>query len=202
MDNTKQPGTLAALGLGILCAGLLFASAIGDAQARGRGGAMAANSVSAANRAQMSRGSMNRASINTGNVNRGAVNTGNVNRGNVNTGNVNRGNVNTGNINTGNVNRGNINTGNINIGNDVNIDIDYDHGWSGWDGDHHHPIAAGVAIGAMAVTTAAIVGSYYYALPPSYTTVIKNGVSYHHCGSVHYQQVWQGSDVVYVVVEP
>lgn len=197
MDNTKQPGTLAALGLGILCAGLLFASAIGDAQARGRGGAMAANSVSAANRAQMSRGSMNRASINTGNVNRGAVNTGNVNRGNVNTGNVNRGNVN-----TGNVNRGNINTGNINIGNDVNIDIDYDHGWSGWDGDHHHPIAAGVAIGAMAVTTAAIVGSYYYALPPSCTTVIKNGVSYHHCGSVYYQQVWQGSDVVYVVVEP
>ncbi len=177
MDHTKQHGTFAALGLGILCAGLLFASAITDAQARGRGGAMAANSVSAANRSQMSRGSVNRASINTANVNRG-------------------------NVNTGNVNRGNINTGNINVGNDVNIDIDYDHGWSGWDGDHH-PIAAGVAIGAVAVTTAAIVGSYYHALPPSgCTTVIKNGVSYHYCGSVYYQQVWQGNDVVCVVVEP
>ena len=77
MDHTKQHGTFAALGLGILCAGLLFASAITDAQARGRGGAMAANSVSAANRSQMSRGSVNRASINTANVNRGNINTGN-----------------------------------------------------------------------------------------------------------------------------
>lgn len=132
------------------------------------------------------------------------ANTGNVNRGNVNTGNVNRGNVNTGNVNTGNVNRGNINTGNINVGNDVNIDIDRDyHGGYGGYGGYYHPIARGAYIGAVAVTTAAVIGAYYYALPPSgCTTVIKNGVSYSYCGTVYYQRIMSGNDVVYVVVAP
>lgn len=191
----------------------LIAMGIADAYARGGGGRggggargggggrMAQSSVSGANRS-MSRPS---GGGNTGNVNRGNMNSGNANRGNVNTGNVNRGNVNTGNVNTGNINRGNVNTGNINtgnvnIGNDVNIDIDGGYGYRG--GYVRYPVAAGAMIGAMAVTTAAVVGSYYRTLPPSCTIVVRSGVSYHYCGSVYYQQTWQGSDPVYVVVNP
>jgi hypothetical protein len=54
----------------------------------------------------------------------------------------------------------------------------------------------------MAVTSAAVVGSYYAALPSGCTTVVMNGVSYSQCGSVYYQKTWQGNDVVYVVVQP
>lgn len=170
-----------ALAVGLIAAAAVLALGIADANAArggGRaGGTMAHSSVSGASR------SMARPS--TGNVNRG---------------NVNRGNVNRGNVNTGNVNRGNINTGNVNVGNDVNIDIDGGYGHHG--GYYHHPIAAGVAIGAIAVTTAAVLGSYYRTLPPGCTTVVRAGVSYYYCGSVYYQQTWSGNDVVYVVVNP
>ena len=171
---------ISATGLAVI--GLL-AIGIGDAFAGRGGGRMAGTSVSGANRA--SAGSMNRA------------NTGNVNRGNVNTGNVNRGNVN-----TGNVNRGNVNTGNINVGNDVNIDIDGGYHHPGYGGGYYHPVARAAYIGAVAVTTAAVIGSYYYALPAGCTTVIKSGVTYSYCGSVYYQKTMSGNDVVYVVVSP
>ena len=158
---------------------------IADVYAAGRGGgrgggSMANTSVSGASRAS----SMNRGGANTGNINRGNVNTGNVNRGNVNTGNVNR--------------------GNVNVGNDINIDIDggYNH-CCGYGGGYYHPIARGAFIGAVAVTTAAVVGSYYYALPATgCTTVIKNGITYSYCGTVYYQKIMSGNDVVYVVVQP
>jgi hypothetical protein len=151
------------------------------------GGRMAQSSVSGANR------SMPKATT-------GSVNAGNrANTGNVNTGNK----VNTGNVNTGNkVNTGNVNTGNVNVGNDINVNIDADYGHGGYHGGYYHPVATGMVIGAVAVTTAAVMGSYYHTLPPSCTTVIKSGVSYHHCGSVYYQQTWSGNDVVYVVVNP
>ena len=55
---------------------------------------------------------------------------------------------------------------------------------------------------AVAVTTAAVVGSYYYALPPGCTVVYRNGIRYQYCGSVYYSQTWHGNDVVYVVVNP
>lgn len=115
--------------------------------------------------------------------------------------NANRGNVNTGNVNRGNVNTGNVNRGNVNIGNDVNIDIDRDYGYPGY-GGYYHPVARAAFIGAVAVTTAAVVGSYYYALPPGCTTVIKYGVTYHYCGTVYYQKTMSGNEVVYVVVNP
>ena len=165
---------------GLAAIGLL-AIGIGDALAGARGGGggrMAHTSVSGANRA--SAGNMNRA--NTGNVNRGNVNTGNVNRGNVNTGNVNR--------------------GNVNVGNDINIDIDHGYNHPGYGGAYYHPVARAAYLGAVAVTTAAVIGSYYYALPAGCTTVIKNGVSYSYCGSVYYQKTMSGNDVVYVVVSP
>jgi hypothetical protein len=125
------------------------------------------------------------------------------NRASANRASYNRGNVDRGNVDTGDIRRGNINTGDVNIGNDVDIDIDGGHGWHG---DIDYPIAAGIVagayIGAVAVTTAAVVGSAYYALPPSgCVTIISNGVSYYQCGSVYYQRIWRGSDVVYVVVD-
>jgi hypothetical protein len=186
--------SLLAIGISDASAGARGGGGGGGARAGGGGGGrMAQSSVSGANRSMSGGGG----SYNRGSGNAGNVNTGNVNRGNVNTGNVNRGNVNTGNVNTGNVNRGN-----VNIGNDVNIDIDggYNHGCCH---GGYHPIAAGVAIGAIAVTTAAVMGSYYYALPPSGCSIVyRNGVSYHYCGSVYYQQSYSGNDVVYVVVNP
>ena len=182
----KYPLGICVLITALLSLGMLEASARG-----GGGGRMANSSVSGVNHS-MSRPAGGGA--NTGNINRGNVNTGNVNRGNVNTGNINTGNVNRGNFNTGNINRGN-----VNVGNDVNINID---GGYGYHGGYYHPVAAGVVIGAMAVTTAAVIGSYYRTLPPSCTIVIRNGISYHYCGSVYYQQTWSGNDVVYVVVQP
>ena len=100
-------------------------------------------------------------------------------------------------VNAGN----NVNVGNdVNIGNDVDIDVDVDHDYGhGWD---DHPVAAGVVIGTVAVTRAAVLGSYYRALPAGCTVVYRNGIAYYYCGSVYYSQTWYGNDVVYVVVNP
>ena len=94
-----------------------------------------------------------------------------------------------------------INTGDVNIGNDINVDIDggFNHHGGGY---YYHPIATGIAIGAVAATTAAVLGASYYALPPGCTTVYRNGMSYYYCGTVYYQKSWYGDDVVYVVVNP
>ena len=167
--------------LGLLATDIAAAARGGGGGRAASSGRMAQSSVSGANR------------VSTGNVNAGnRANTGNINSGNR---------VNTGNVNTGNrVNTGNINTGNVNIGNDVNVNIDGGYGYHG--GAYYHPIAAGVTIGAVAATTAAVIGSYYRTLPPGCTVVVRGGVSYHYCGSVYYQQTWSGNDVVYVVVQP
>ena len=149
-DKARFGRRLRSAFLGAITISAVLALCITEASAnRGRGGrgggSMAQSSVSGANRAT--------SQPRTGSVSAGnRANTGNVNSGNrANTGNVNSGNrVNTGNVNAGN----NVNTGNVNIGNDVNIDID--RGYGG--GYYHRPIAAGVAIGAMAVTTAAVIG--------------------------------------------
>jgi hypothetical protein len=135
---------------------------------------------------------------NSGNINRGNVNTGNINRGNVNTGNINRGNINTGNINTGNINTGNINRVNYN---NVNVNhVDVNNGWNGWGGYYDHPVAAGVAIGAVAGLTAAAIGSRYYALPTGCGPYPYGGFTYYSCGNAWYKPTYQGDTVVYVVV--
>ena len=105
--------------------------------------------------------------------------------------------------NVGNGNRGNINTGDVNVNrNNVNIDVDGGYGNGCCNNGVRYPVAAGMAIGAMAVTTAAVVGSYYYALPSGCSTVVMNGATYSQCGSAYYQKTWQGNDVAYVVVNP
>ena len=100
--------------------------------------------------------------------------------------------------NTGNVNSGNrVNTGDINVDRgDVNIDVD--RGYGGFD----NPVAASMAIGAVAATTAAVIGSSYYALPSGCSTVVMNGATYHQCGSSYYQQTMSGDQVVYVAASP
>lgn len=163
---------------------LVVASIDAAAQRRGGGGGgrMAQSSVASGNHSAGRGGSANRA---------GSANT--QNRNNTQSRN------NTGNRSGNTVNAGNrVNTGDINIDRgDVNIDVD------GGYGRYRHPVAAGAFIGAMAVTTAAVIGSYYYALPPTgCTTVITNGITYQQCGSVYYQQTMSGNDVVYVVVDP
>lgn len=102
----------------------------------------------------------------------------------------------------GSNNRGNgnrINNGNINTG-DVNIDVD--NGWNngccgGW---VDHPIAAGVAVGAVAGMTAAAIGASYYALPPGCPPYPYGGYTYYSCGGAYYQPQYEGDTVVYVTV--
>ena len=203
--NVRLAGVFLA-SLAMVATGMAVGISDADARGGGGGGAARASGGGGGRMAQSSVSGANHAASpprggggNKGNYNSGSANRGNVNSGNVNSGRVNAGNVNTGNVNTGNVNRGNINTGNVNIGNDVNIDIDGGYGHGGY---YHHPIAAGITIGAVAVTTAAVMGSYYHALPPGCATVYRGGLPYYYCGSVYYQQSWSGNDVVYVVVNP
>lgn len=63
------------------------------------------------------------------------------------------------------------------------------HAWA-------HPIAAGVAV----ATTAAVIGSIVYSLPPSCTSVFVNGYTYQQCGSTWYKPQYVGTSVQYVVV--
>lgn len=46
------------------------------------------------------------------------------------------------------------------------------------------------------------VGTRVYTLPSGCITVVKRGVTYHHCGGVYYRPYYQGNTVVYVVEEP
>ena len=92
-------------------------------------------------------------------------------------------------------NNNNINRGDIKVGNDNNIDGDNDWGWGGWD---DHPIGAGIAFGtAAAVTSAAIYGSMYYALPYGCSPYYG---SYYSCGGMYYEPRYEGDTVVYVTV--
>jgi hypothetical protein len=98
---------------------------------------------------------------------------------------------------------------NTNIGsnNNVNIDrgdvnIDVDGGYGNGCCRARYPVAAGVAIGAMAGMTAAAVGSYYYGLPSGCAQIMRGGIGYYQCGSAYYQQSMNGDQVVYVSVNP
>ena len=51
------------------------------------------------------------------------------------------------------------------------------------------------------VVTAAVIGSRHYALPSGCPKVIHGGVTYHSCGGCYYKPYYEGTQVVYVVVE-
>ncbi len=52
-----------------------------------------------------------------------------------------------------------------------------------------------------AVAAAIAVGTRVATLPRSCTTVVTYGTTYHHCGGVYYRPYYQGTTVVYVVVD-
>lgn len=79
---------------------------------------------------------------------------------------------------------------NANVNRNVNVDVDRH--------DHYHPVATAAAV----ATTAAVIGSMVYSIPPSCSSMVVNGVSYQQCGSSWYQPQYVGSQVTYVVVNP
>ncbi|WP_052470087.1 hypothetical protein [Thiolapillus brandeum] len=89
---------------------------------------------------------------------------------------------------------------NVNIDRDIDVDVDVDHHHGCCYGGYH-PVATGVAIGATAAVTSAVIGSIVYSLPPNCTTVVTNNVSYRQCGSTWYEPRYSGNDVTYVIVE-
>ena len=95
-----------------------------------------------------------------------------------------------------NINTGNINTGNVNVNRDVHVDNDLP-GWGGW---HDYPLAAGVAIGAVATARAAAIGSAYYALPPGCAPYPWQTYTYYSCGGAYYRPQYEGDTIVYVTV--
>ncbi len=84
---------------------------------------------------------------------------------------------------------------NVNVNKNVDVNVEVDR--------RGNPIVRGMAIGATAAVTAAVIGSIVYSLPPSCTTVIVNGVTYQQCGATWYQpQVVSGSTQYIVVNNP
>lgn len=51
------------------------------------------------------------------------------------------------------------------------------------------------------VAAAIAVGTRVATLPRGCTTVVTYGVTYHHCGAVYYRPYYQGTTLVYVVVD-
>jgi hypothetical protein len=158
---------------------LIFAASEVDAQrggGRGGGASRASAGGGGANRSVRASSGSNISTASRGNAN---VNRGNATRSASNANRSGNRNVNTGNINTGNVN--------------VNVDNNCCNG--GW-GYGAHPVARGAAI----ATTAAVMGSYYSALPAGCVTVVRIGINYSRCGSTWYQPSYSGATVQYQVV--
>ena len=80
-----------------------------------------------------------------------------------------------------NVNRS-ANVNNVNVNRNVNVSGN-GYGY----GRGYHPVARAATVGAIAVTTGAIIGSTYHSLPSNCSTVVRAGGTYHHCGSAWYQ---------------
>jgi len=90
---------------------------------------------------------------------------------------------------------------NVNVHRDINVDVDND--WHDHDNDwDDNPVAKGIAFGAAATVTAAVIGSIVYSVPPNCRPVVVNGLTYQQCGSTWYQPQYAGSQVTYVVVNP
>ena len=90
-----------------------------------------------------------------------------------------------------------INTGDVNVNRNTQIN---GGGGYGWNGHVDHPIAAGLAVGAVAGLTAAAIGSAYYALPYGCSPYPYSGYSYYSCGGAYYEPRYEGDTVVYVTV--
>ena len=62
--------------------------------------------------------------------------------------------------------------------------------------------AVAYGVGAAAATATAIaIGTQVATLPPACSNITVNGRMYYQCGGTYYQPVYDGPDVVYVVVQ-
>ena len=95
-----------------------------------------------------------------------------------------------------NVNRNSNRNTNVRVNRNVNVNVNHRRGYG------YHPVARGVAIGATAAVTAAVVGSMIYSLPPNCVTVVRYGTSYRQCGNDWYEPRYSGNSVTYIVVNP
>ena len=101
-----------------------------------------------------------------------------------------------------NVNRNTNRNTNVNVNRNTNRNTNVNVNVNNRRGRNYHPVATGLAIGATVAVTAAVVGSIVNTIPPSCTTVIRNGISYSQCGDVWYEPRYSGNSVTYVVVNP
>ena len=86
---------------------------------------------------------------------------------------------------------------NVNANRNVNRNVNVNHYY---DGGRHYGYYHGRAI--VAWSTALVIGSMVAAasMPTTCTTFVLNGITYKECGSAYYQPYYQGSTVVYKVV--
>jgi hypothetical protein len=98
---------------------------------------------------------------------------------------------------------GNFSGNNVNNINNIEADGDWNGGscWGGSCGCCHHPVAAGLAVGAAAAVTAAAIGSVAYSLPYGCSPVYYAPYTYQHCGGAWYQPQFEGTETTYIVVE-
>ena len=118
-----------------------------------------------------------------------------------------RQNVNTGDRNTNvsnNDRNTNVNTGNINVNRNTNINVDPGYGVPGgayhggayYHGENYYSgsTVAGAFIGGL------IIGAIINSPPPESQTVVIHEVTYIYDGTNYYQEVYEGTEVVYKVV--
>lgn len=116
-----------------------------------------------------------------------------------------RQNVNTGDRNTNvsnNDRNTNVNTGNINRNTNINVDPGYGvpggayHGGAYYHGENYYSgsTVAGAFIGGL------IIGAIINSPPPESQTVVIHEVTYIYDGTNYYQEVYEGTEVVYKVV--
>ncbi|MBP1765678.1 MAG: hypothetical protein H6Q65_2736 [Firmicutes bacterium] len=108
-----------------------------------------------------------------------------------------------------NIDRGNIDNSNVRIGNDTNINIDVDgrYGYpvrvppaGYYDYDHHHyGYSDEQVVGAF--IAGLVIGAILTEEPANTTTVVVKETEYLYDGTNYYQPVYDGTTVVYKVVE-
>ena len=68
--------------------------------------------------------------------------------------------------------------------------------------NYYRPAPVVYGVGAAAATAAAIaIGTRVATLPPACSNITVNGGMYYQCGGTYYQPVYDGPEVVYVVVQ-
>ena len=89
---------------------------------------------------------------------------------------------------------------NVNRNRNVNVNVNHNNRYYGGHSRGYYGYYRGTAL--MAFSTALVVGSVVAAstMPSSCVTTYVNGVTYRRCGSSYYQPQYQGSTVVYQVV--